>query len=194
MDFYYKAIFASKGFSCFYLGYCRFQVVEIVCSQKHFNLFKYMITIPVCIPFEIYSLKGAFIWNTGGLDCSDRSHFSTWHHKWGWQIIQLSLHCFRLFSLANQWQVKCLLTRTNGGDLPTDEMQFFRRNAKGGLAWVRVHTSIRSERAAAGWLQQCGSDFELCSNILIMKLAYYEGLTPVDNHCAGWKKRRRSAQ
>lgn len=91
-------------------------------------------------------------------------------------------------SLANQWQVKCLLTGTNGGDLPTDEMQFFRRSRRGISVSERVHTSkssLRKSSRLVGCNNAAASDFELCSNILIMKLAYYEGLTsgPVDNHC-----------
>jgi len=65
-------------------------------------------------------------------------------------------------SLANQWQVKCLLTGTNGGDLPTDEMQFFRRTRRGISVSERVHTSkLTAKEQPAGWLQQCGSQQRL---------------------------------
>lgn len=64
---------------------------------------------------------------------------------------------------ANQWQVKCLLTRTNGRDLPTDEMQFFRHKYSDEGIIERVSEGVQKHAAKeqpparwlAGWLQQC---------------------------------------
>lgn len=112
--------------------------------------------------------------------------------EWGWQIIQLSLHCLRLFAalqINGKWNVCwpgqmgeiCRPTKCNFLGTSIQRRGGYRESEWGGA-------EARSERAAAGPLAGCNNAHKLRALLqhLDNEVGVLQGLTlgpRVDNHC-----------